>query len=116
VPDRGAELAGELDPGDLGSALAAEALLGVLVPVAIGGMPGGVGGGLDEGPAQVLRAVLGERAPVIPAARLADDRAEPGVPRELLGRGEPADVPDLGSDRVRKARARSISLIEPPRG
>ena len=100
VPDRGAELAGKLDPGDLRSALTAEALLGVLVPLAIGRMPGGVGGGLDEGPAQVLRAVLGERTAIVAAARLADDRAQPGVPGELLGGREPGDVAELGGDRV----------------
>jgi hypothetical protein len=48
VPDGGGELAGKLDPGDLRSALAAEALLRVFVPFAIGGMAGGVGGRLDQ--------------------------------------------------------------------
>src|SRR5450759_3698208 len=80
VPDGGAELAGELDPGDLRPALAAEPLLRVFVPLAIGGMPGGVGGGLDEGPAQVLRTILGERAPVVASSLLAYDWAQPGVP------------------------------------
>src|SRR5450759_1967521 len=43
VPDRGGELAGTLDPGDLAAALATAALLCVLVPLAIGGMASGVG-------------------------------------------------------------------------
>ena len=85
MPDGGGELASDLDAGDLAAALAAETLLGLLVLVPIGGVQGRVGGGIDERPAQVLRTVLGERAPVVPAARLADDRAESGVPGELLG-------------------------------
>src|SRR5215212_10169698 len=60
VPDRLAELAGDLDARDLLAALAAQALGGALVVVAIGGMAGGVGGALDQRPAQELRAVLGQ--------------------------------------------------------
>jgi len=41
-----------------------------------------------------------ERSPVIPVPRLADERAQPGVPGELLGTAEPGDVPELGGDRV----------------
>ncbi len=51
-------------------------------------------------PAQVLGVVLGDGSPVIPTARLADEGTQPGVPGELLGAGEPADVADLGGDRV----------------
>jgi len=59
VPDRCGEFAGELDAGDLGSALAAKPSGGALVVRAVGGMAGGMGGRLDERPAQVLGAVLG---------------------------------------------------------
>ena len=89
VPDGGGELAGDLDPGNLRSALTAEALLGVLVPVAIRRVPGGVGGRLDEGPAEVLGTVARQRSPVVPAARLADEGAQAGLPGELLGGREP---------------------------
>jgi hypothetical protein len=89
VPDRGADLAGKLHPGDFRSALTAEALLGVFVPFAIGGMAGGVSGRLDEGPAEVLGAVLGKGSAIVPATRLADEGTQPGVPGELLGGREP---------------------------
>src|SRR6266542_4134025 len=62
VPDRFGEPAGEVDLGDLGAALFADAGFGVLVAVAVGGVGAGVGGGLDEGPAEVARPLLGERA------------------------------------------------------
>src|SRR4029077_18037759 len=93
---------GEVDPGDLGSALAAEPLLGPLVPLAIVGSSCRVGRGFDHRTAQVLRAVLGERATAVLAARLADERAESGVPGQLLWAREPSDVADLRSDRVRE--------------
>src|SRR5687767_12886015 len=60
VPDRLGEPAGQVDPGDPGAALAAQPGLGPLVTLGVGGMAGGVGGRLDQRPAQVLRAVLGE--------------------------------------------------------
>ena len=59
LPDRFGELAGDLDPGDFGAALAAEADLGALVVIDVDGVSGGVDGSFDEGPAQVLGAVLG---------------------------------------------------------
>jgi hypothetical protein len=70
---------------DLRSAPAAEPLLGALVPVVIRGVTGGVGGGLDERPAEVLRTVLGERPSIVAATRLADEWAEVGVSGQLLG-------------------------------
>jgi hypothetical protein len=62
VPDRLGESAGEVDLGDLGSPLSADACLRALVAVAVDGMGAGVGGGLDQRPAQVAGPVLGERA------------------------------------------------------
>jgi hypothetical protein len=61
VPDCLGERAGEINPANLGPALAPEALLGALVALAIVGIPSRVGGGLDQRPAQVLRAILGQR-------------------------------------------------------
>src|SRR5487761_668599 len=61
VPDRLGKLAGDLDAGDLLAALPAEALHGGLVVIVVGGMLAGVGRCLNECPAQVLGAVLGQR-------------------------------------------------------
>ena len=62
VPDRFGEAAGEVDLGDLGAALFADARFRLLVAVAVEGCGAGVGGGLDERPAQILRPLFGERA------------------------------------------------------
>src|SRR6266540_404258 len=62
VPDRFGEPAGEIDLRDLGAALFADPRLRLLVAVAVGGVGAGVGGGLDERPAQVARSLFGERA------------------------------------------------------
>ena len=62
VPDRFGELAGDLDPGDLGAAVAPETGSGVLVVIAVDGGAGGVHGGFDERPTQVAGAVLDEPA------------------------------------------------------
>jgi len=62
VPDRFGEAAGEVDLGDLGAALLADPRFGVVVAVAVGGVGAGVGGGLDERPAQVARSLLAQRA------------------------------------------------------
>jgi hypothetical protein len=48
APDRLGESAGEIDLGDLGAALFADAGLGLLVAVAVDGCGAGVGGGFDE--------------------------------------------------------------------
>lgn len=95
VPDGFGELAGDVDPGDLRAALPAEALLGPLVTLPIVGVAGSVGGGLDERPAQVLGAVLGQRPTDVAVSRLTDQWAQPGVPGQLLGAREPSDVADL---------------------
>jgi hypothetical protein len=61
VPDRFGESGGEVDLGDLGAALLADAGFRVLVALAVDGGGAGVGGGLDERPAQILGPLLGER-------------------------------------------------------
>ena len=58
VPDRFGEPAREVDLGDLGAALAAQPLLGVLVALLVEGVLAGVQRGLEPAPAQVARAVL----------------------------------------------------------
>jgi hypothetical protein len=70
VPDGLGELAGDLHPGDPGAALATKPLLGVLVLVAVAGVAGCVGGRLDQGPAQIRRAVVGQWAALVAAAGL----------------------------------------------
>src|SRR5438067_11183382 len=60
VPDRLGELSGDVDLGDLGTALAPEAFLVALVALAIGGVSECVHRGLEHRPAQVLRALLGQ--------------------------------------------------------
>jgi hypothetical protein len=62
VPDRFGEAAGEVDLGDLGAALFADAGFGVLVAVAVGRVGTGVGRGLDERPAQVSGTLFAEWA------------------------------------------------------
>jgi hypothetical protein len=62
VPDRFGESAGEVDLGDLGAALFADAGFRSLVALAISGVGAGVGGGLDECPAEIAWALLGEWA------------------------------------------------------
>jgi len=53
VPDRLGELAGELDLGDLGAALAAEAFLGALIVLGVERVVAGEQRGLKQRPAQV---------------------------------------------------------------
>src|SRR4029453_15064595 len=98
--DRFGESAGEVDLGDLGAALFADACLQSWVAVAVGGVGAGVGGGLDKRPAQVARALLGEWAAQVALARLVDARAEAAVAGELARAGEAADLAELGGDRV----------------
>ena len=56
---------------------------------------GGVGGRLDQRPAQVVGAVVGQRAAMVTVAGLVDPWAQPGGAAPLLGRREPADVAAL---------------------
>src|SRR5215211_8682948 len=78
VPDGLGELAGDLDAGDLGAALAAEPGLGRLVMVAVAGVTGGMGGGLQQRPPQVAGAVLAQRPAMVTGAGLVDPGAQPG--------------------------------------
>src|SRR5512133_2902624 len=105
VPDGLGELAGDLHPGDPGAPLLAEPLLGALVVVAVAGVAGGVDGRLDQRPAQVRWAVLGQPAALVAAAGLVDPGAQPGVAAQLLGRREPGDVAQLGGDGVASTQA-----------
>ena len=59
------ESAGQVDLRDLGAALAAQAGLGAPVALGVDRMPGGVGGGFDQRPAQVFGPVLGQWAAVV---------------------------------------------------
>ena len=61
VPDRFGESAGEVDLGDLGAALLADAGFRLLVAVAVDRRGAGVGGCFDERPTQILGPLFGER-------------------------------------------------------
>ena len=102
VPDRFGELSGDVDLSDLGATLAAQAALVALVALAIGRVAQGVHGGFEHRPAQVLRALFGQRAAAVAITGLIDAWAEPRVAAKLLRRGEPADVADLRGDRERQ--------------
>jgi hypothetical protein len=78
VPDRFGHSAGEVDLGDLGAALFADASFRRLVAVAIHRSGAGVGGGLDQRPAEIARSLLGERATQVALAGLVDAGAEAG--------------------------------------
>src|SRR5215207_11492398 len=77
-----------------------EPLLGALVVVAVARMLGGVDGRLDQRPAQLWRAVLGQRAALIAAAGLVHPGTQPGIAAQLLGRREPGDVTQLGGNGI----------------
>jgi len=62
VPNRLGQSTGEVDLRDLGAALFANARFESLVAVAVGGVGAGVGGGLDERPAQIFGPLFGEWA------------------------------------------------------
>jgi hypothetical protein len=100
VPDRFGESASEVDLGDLGAALLADAGFRLLVAVAVDGCGAGVGGGLDERPAEILGTLFGERAAQFAFAGLVDAWAEAGLAGELARRREPFYLADLGGDRV----------------
>src|SRR5215216_4646530 len=65
VPDRVGEPAGDVDLGDLGPALRAEAALVALVALRVGGVLERVHGRLEQRPAQVGGTVLGQRTAAI---------------------------------------------------
>jgi hypothetical protein len=100
LPDGLGEAAGEVDLGDLGAALLAEAELRSFVAVAVGGVVAGVARGFDQRPAQVAGPVLAERAAAVALAGLVDAWAEAAVAGQLARGGEAGDVADLGGDRV----------------
>ena len=79
LPDRFGQGSGELDLGDFGAALAAHALLGGLVALAVERVSGSVGGGDDQRPAQVFGAVVGQRPAAVAVAGLVDTGAQPAV-------------------------------------
>src|SRR4051794_919149 len=85
VPDRFGEFAGDLDAGDFGASLSAEADLGALVVIDVGGMAGGVHSGFDQRPAQVFGAVLGQFPAPVLTAGLVHPGTEPAVAAQLLG-------------------------------
>src|SRR5918996_5942253 len=100
VPDRFGEAAGEVDLGDLGAALLADACFRALVAVAVDRCRAGVGCCFDEGPAEVAGSLLGERAAEVAFAGLVDAWAEARVAGQLARRCKAADVAELGSDGV----------------
>src|SRR5664280_2406579 len=105
MPDGLGQLAGDVDPGNLGATPATQAFLVPLVAVSIVRMAGGVGGCLHQGPAQVLRSVLCQRSAEVAVTRLAHDRAKARIASELLRAREAANVADLARDRVGEKRA-----------
>src|SRR5918995_2553509 len=119
VPDRLGQPAGEIDLRDLGAALLADPRLCLLIAVAVDGRGAGVGGGLDERPAQVPGSLLRERAAQVALARLVDARAEAAVAGQLAWARKAADVAALGGDRVgehpadprRGAEQRHVAMV-----
>src|SRR5436190_5718964 len=105
VPDRFGEAAGDLDGGDLGAAVAAVAGAHALADGGVVGVAGGAVRGFDQCPAQVVGAVLAQRAAAVAFAGLVDAGAEAGVAGQLARAGEAADVADLGGDRERQRPA-----------
>jgi hypothetical protein len=77
------ESAGEVDLRDLGTALFADARFQLLVAAAVGGVGAGMGGGLDERPAEVARSLLGEWAAQVALAGLVDAWAKAAVTGQL---------------------------------
>jgi hypothetical protein len=100
VPDRLGQSTGEVDLGDLGAALLADAGLRLLVAVAIGRCGARVRCCFDERPAHLARALLAQRSAQVALAGLVDARAEAAVASKLARRGEATDVADFSGDRV----------------
>ena len=87
VQDRFGESAGEVDLGDLGAALLADAGFRLLVAVAVDACGAGVGGGLDERPAQKLGPLFGERAAQVAFARLVNRCRRASLPATFVHAG-----------------------------
>ena len=98
--------AGDIHPSDLGAALATEPACGALVALLVDGMARSVDGGLDERPAKVARAALGQASPVVGLAGLVHLRASAGVADELGRALETGDVADLFAELVDEPHGR----------
>src|SRR5215212_8756985 len=98
VPDCFGEFSGDVDLCDLGAALTAEAALVALVALAVGRVAQRVHGGFEHRPAQVSRALLGQRAAAIAVAGLVTRGHRPVYPHSFWARR---------SDRCRRSRRRS---------
>src|SRR5919204_2441256 len=83
VPDRLAEAAADLDRGDFRAALFAVAVAHPLHDRAVARVTGGGVRGLDQRPAQVLGAVLAQRAAPVAFAGLLDPGRQTGVADQL---------------------------------
>jgi hypothetical protein len=99
VPDRFGELASDREGGELATALASVSATvalddGLVERVAAGGV-----GCFDERPAEMVGAVLAQRAAAIAVAGLLDLRGQAGVADQLGGGAKAGDVTDLGGDR-----------------
>ena len=79
VPDRLGEATREIDLRDLGTALAADAPLELLVALCVERVSAGDGGGVDQRPPEVPRPVLGKAAAEIELAGLVHPWAQAGV-------------------------------------
>ena len=79
VPDRFREAAGEVELGDLGSALFADPGFRLLIAVAVDGMRAGVGRCFDERPAEIARALFAEWPTQVALTGLVDARALAGT-------------------------------------
>src|SRR5450759_489487 len=99
MPDGLDQLAGDVDPGNLGATLATQAFLVPLVALPIAGIASGVSSGFDERPAEVLGPGLGQRPSEVALARLTHEWAQPVVSGQLLAAREPSDVADLWRNR-----------------
>jgi hypothetical protein len=88
VPDRFGDSAGEVDLGDLGATLFADARHRLLVAVAVDRRRAGVRGRFDERPTQIARTLLAEWAAQVAVAGLVDAGAEAAVAGEFARAGE----------------------------
>src|SRR6266540_7190528 len=79
-----------------------------------GGCAVRVHGGLDQRPAQVRRAGLGEVAAAARLAGLVDDRVEAGQAGDLLGAAEAARLADLGEQVAGEDRTDPVDRLQRP--
>ncbi len=88
MPDRFRQSTREVDLGDFGAALLADARFRLRVALAVGGVGAGVGCGFDERPAQVPRPLLAQWPAQVTLAGLVDAWAEAAVPGQLAWVGK----------------------------